>query len=486
MGTFEEHAASERRGHYVRAAIVTAALLIAGALPAARWGLMGTSGLLAGYGCLWAVAWLTAPQRLPFLRRAGMLLLVEAVLAGAALYLCGPVSPALALPFALTAHYAFLYGSRGGFAAGCASMIVVTIAVCLTVGAGVEALAVAATLLAVAGIFPAYAARQREAAYEHLASSRIGRLDEARAQRVLSALLPVATASDGSHVARALASALPVVTGYPAGAVFLRARGSEELVLAAAHMPDGQAILSGAPPEPIDGDSQAGFAVRQGTATVLGSADGATALPSWARERGFASGIVAPITAGLDTLGAIYVAREDAAPPSLADLERLETFLGLTARFFMATRRHSAGKPETDRLAQVLEEAGRAAEPPHREPTAFAGVELDPLTERASVAGVVVSLSRTEFALLYSLAGASGEVVPPDTLIRAGWAGAPQPGPNAVDVAVHRLRRKLAKAPAGQGLIRTVRGKGYALTPPQEKAVAAADRQAGAPVAEGR
>ena len=152
----------------------------------------------------------------------------------------------------------------------------------------------------------------------------------------------------------------------------------------------------------------------------------------------------------------------------------------------MATRRRSTGKPETDRLAQVLEEAGRAAEPSYREPTAFAGVELDPSTERTSVAGVAISLSRTEFALLYSLAGASGEVVPPDTLVHAGWADTPQPGPNAVDVAVHRLRRKLAKAPGGQGLIRTVRGKGYALTPPHETTAAAAGKQAGAPVAGGR
>ena len=246
--------------------------------------------------------------------------------------------------------------------------------------------------------------------------------------------------------------------------------GSEELVLAAASMGEGEAILTGASPEAIDGSTPAAAAIRQGVAIVLGNRDGAASLPAWARERVFASGITAPITAGMDALGTVYALRKDPGLLLLADLERVEAFLGLSARFLMATRRRSNGRPETDRLARVLEEAGRATNAPSRERITIPGLELDPSTERISISDVVLSLSRTEFALLHSLAETPGSIVNPAALMNAAWDGAFRPGPNAVDVAMHRLRRKLAKTPGGKQLVKTVRGKGYMLVPPSNGA----------------
>ena len=468
MQTSEQFADSERGSLYFRAAVAAVAILSAGLLPGARWGLAGAGALAAAYLALWAAAWLTARPRANPLPRQAALLAAETVLAATALYALGALSPALALPVILTAHYAFLLGHRGVIAAGAAATAAVAAAVAAGGAPVAGPFAIAIPLIVAAGAFPAYAARQRDDACARLDSVRTGALDEAHARRVLSALLPVARADSEAHTARAIASTLPTVTGYPAAAVFLRAIGAEELVLAAAFMGEREAILAGAPPEVVDGETPAALAARQGTAIVLGTRDGATPPPAWARERGFTSGIVAPIAPGMDALGAVYALRKDPCLPLLADLERVEAFLGLSARFLLATRRRSSGRPQADRLTQVLEEAGRAADRTTREPITIPGLELDPSTERISISDVAVSLSRTEFALLHSLAERPGAVVEPAALLNAAWDGAAQPGPNAVDVAVHRLRRKLARTPGGKHLVKTVRGKGYMLVPPAE------------------
>jgi len=468
MQTSEQFADSERKSIFLRAAVATVAIVAAGLLPGARWGLAGAGAVAAAYLVLWAAAWLSARPRAFPLPRQVALLAAETALAATALCALGTLSPALALPAILTAHYAFLLGPRGAIAAGAAATAAIGIAIWVGNGPVVDPIAVAIPLIAAAGAFPAYAARQRDDASARLESARTGALDEARAQRVLSALLPVARADSEAHAARAIASALPAVTGYPAAAVFLRAIGSEELILSAASMGEREAILAGAPPEAIDSGTPAALAIRQGVAIVLAARDGAAPLPAWARERGFASGIVAPVTAGVDALGAVYALRKDPHLPLLADLERVEAFLGLSASFLMATRRRSSGRPETDRLARVLQEAGRAADTTTREPIAIPGLELDPSTDRISIADTVVSLSRTEFALLHSLAAAPGSVVGSAALMGAAWDGASQPGPRAVDVAMYRLRRKLARAPGGKQLVKTVRGKGYMLVPPPQ------------------
>ncbi|MBM3957860.1 MAG: response regulator transcription factor, partial [Gemmatimonadetes bacterium] len=164
-----------------------------------------------------------------------------------------------------------------------------------------------------------------------------------------------------------------------------------------------------------------------------------------------------------------YVLRKQPAQPLLADLERTEAFLGIAAPFLANTRRRSIGRPQTDRLSRALAEAGRASRIPSREPLTVSNLRLDPTTERISIDNVVVSLSKTEFALLHSLAENPGAVVEPTALISAAWDGSALPASNAVDVAVHRLRRKLARAPGGDNLVRTVRGKGYMLVPPSPR-----------------
>ena len=83
-------------------------------------------------------------------------------------------------------------------------------------------------------------------------------------------------------------------------------------------------------------------------------------------------------------------------------------------------------------------------------------VTVDTALRLVSVAGRLVTLSPTEYALLVVLAGRPGQPVPSDQLAAAVWD---QPrSSNVVEVYVGYLRRKL-----GADRIRTVRGAGYAL-----------------------
>jgi DNA-binding response OmpR family regulator len=89
-------------------------------------------------------------------------------------------------------------------------------------------------------------------------------------------------------------------------------------------------------------------------------------------------------------------------------------------------------------------------------------LEIDPLQRRAFHRGTPLPLTPREFELLHCLASRGGEVLTRKELLQVVWGYHFDPGTNVVDVHVTRLRRKLEGA-GGEGLIRTVRGIGYAL-----------------------
>jgi DNA-binding response OmpR family regulator len=86
---------------------------------------------------------------------------------------------------------------------------------------------------------------------------------------------------------------------------------------------------------------------------------------------------------------------------------------------------------------------------------------LDTGRYEASVEGRVLALTRTEFALLASLAAARGRVVPHDRLLSAGWPSEADPDPQWLKPHLARLRAKLDEA--GAPLPTSVRGVGYRL-----------------------
>ncbi len=106
------------------------------------------------------------------------------------------------------------------------------------------------------------------------------------------------------------------------------------------------------------------------------------------------------------------------------------------------------------RLRALLRRAAGRAEPVFE-----AGpVRVDPAQRVATVAGVPVTLSGREWAVLQALIARPGAVLSRAAIEEKLYGWGEEIDSNAVEVYVHGLRRKL-----GATLIRTVRGVGYAI-----------------------
>lgn len=83
----------------------------------------------------------------------------------------------------------------------------------------------------------------------------------------------------------------------------------------------------------------------------------------------------------------------------------------------------------------------------------------------ARLDGAPLELSPREYALLESLAVHPGRALSRAQLEEAVYGWGEEVASNAIEVHVHHLRRKL-----GPGWVRTLRGVGYALYPPDAPA----------------
>jgi DNA-binding response OmpR family regulator len=105
-----------------------------------------------------------------------------------------------------------------------------------------------------------------------------------------------------------------------------------------------------------------------------------------------------------------------------------------------------------------------------RRPNAALGVVLrlgalvlDTTSRQAAVAGATLELSLREMALLELLLRRQGRVVPREAIEQALYGFDTLVGSNALEVLVHRLRRKLTEAGASAA-VHTLRGVGYLLS----------------------
>ena len=89
-----------------------------------------------------------------------------------------------------------------------------------------------------------------------------------------------------------------------------------------------------------------------------------------------------------------------------------------------------------------------------------AGLTLDPGSRSVARDGVAVDLPAREVAVLEYLMRSQGRVVSKAELLDHCWDAAYDGGPAVVEVAVHRLRRKI-DPPGGPPVITTLRGEGY-------------------------
>ncbi len=99
---------------------------------------------------------------------------------------------------------------------------------------------------------------------------------------------------------------------------------------------------------------------------------------------------------------------------------------------------------------------------------AFAGWTLRTDTRALTAPdGTALTLTAGDFALLRALLGGAGRVLDRDCLMTAIHGDAAEPFDRAIDLAVSRLRRKLAQAaPGAEALVETLRGAGYRFAAP--------------------
>jgi two-component system OmpR family response regulator len=84
---------------------------------------------------------------------------------------------------------------------------------------------------------------------------------------------------------------------------------------------------------------------------------------------------------------------------------------------------------------------------------------LDPARRRVTRAGVEIGLTTREYGLLQYLMRRAGDVVSKTELLDHVWDANEETAPNAVEVYIGYLRRKL-----GRDVLETVRGAGYRLS----------------------
>ena len=89
---------------------------------------------------------------------------------------------------------------------------------------------------------------------------------------------------------------------------------------------------------------------------------------------------------------------------------------------------------------------------------------IDVVARRAFLRGEALALTRTEFAILCTLAENPGEPVTCRQVQLSLWGEASDGGRSTLGVHVGNLRRKLGDNPYSPRYLRTVRGTGYCLT----------------------
>lgn len=113
-------------------------------------------------------------------------------------------------------------------------------------------------------------------------------------------------------------------------------------------------------------------------------------------------------------------------------------------------------------LARRVElDSGRSGQPPLR----LGQLAIDPAGFEATWGTTPLALSSREFAVLYALASHPGSTLSKQQLLELAWGAPGAATPNAVEVYIGYLRRKLELVGAS-GVLRTDWGRGYRLSLP--------------------
>jgi DNA-binding response OmpR family regulator len=121
-------------------------------------------------------------------------------------------------------------------------------------------------------------------------------------------------------------------------------------------------------------------------------------------------------------------------------------------------------------LARVKAILRRTAEADSNEPAELAVGELRVNLRRreAFLGEQALKLTNAEFVILLTLMRAPGEVVSREALTRTALGRQLLPDDRSLDTHISNLRRKLGSEADADVLIRSIRGSGYLLVPPEE------------------
>lgn len=206
----------------------------------------------------------------------------------------------------------------------------------------------------------------------------------------------------------------------------------------------------------VDGLRQLGYAVDWITdgiqaAAALAATDYAAAILDWNLPRSSGPEIIAGMRRRKDATPVLLLTARDGLSDRVSGLDA-------GADDYVVKPVHL--DELAARLRALLRRADGQVEPAIR----LGMLELTPAARSATLDGETLELTAREYALLETLVRHPGRAYSRDQLEEAMYGWEQEVASNAVEVHVHHLRNKL-----GSGWIRTLRGIGYAINPPERE-----------------
>lgn len=167
---------------------------------------------------------------------------------------------------------------------------------------------------------------------------------------------------------------------------------------------------------------------------------------------------------GLDGLAICRTLRETSNVPILmltAREEELDRVLGFSMGADDYVVKPFSPRELVERVKAIL----RRVKPPATEHGVLRcrDLELDPGRHKITVRGQAISLTSTEYKLLYALMRSPGRVFSRSELLRHFYDTDEAVVERVIDVHINKLRQKIEQDPARPEYIETVRGFGYRL-----------------------
>ncbi|MBI2849099.1 MAG: winged helix-turn-helix domain-containing protein [Chloroflexi bacterium] len=212
-------------------------------------------------------------------------------------------------------------------------------------------------------------------------------------------------------------------------------------------------------------DSLALRALKSGLPQVCPKDLAEVSIPSWLRMLSADICMVIPLIFDGKQLGVIHLWDKGGKDFNPKDLDLAQGFGDMAAMVLAnALAYQEAGRQVglvVEDIHKVVRKTERLKEMQRREIVTVDGLRINAEKGTVTQDGKPVTLSRTEFDLLYMLASRAGTAVGSEILLHSVWGDDYVGQSNIVDVSIHRLRKKIEVNPAAPRRIVTVRGVGY-------------------------